>query len=400
MSQNGVQPDGTAGQGYWQAYEGAGAAPQYDAGAYGANGAAGVADASGVAGTPDVAAAAPQYDGAAYAPGTYEVPLAYAYAAPYDAQAGGYQTQMAPAPVQDPQPVPQPASVYAYDPQPQAPWPGTPSPAPWPAPAPSPAPGPSPSPMPAPSPVPRVAAPGAAPVPAPAAAKRVRRGASPLGIVLAFIAGVLVTLIVGDIVLTNAGFGQFDPAKPVMEYMWLIEDGDFAQAAAMADPGLGDAEKALMRDGILTLTHRMTDSRITHVERTGFGAYDVTVAYQVADALFTDTVSLHRTGVTPYVSWTFDRSLLGAVYVPDDTGVTFSVAGHKVSHADAYSAAGHPSRDGVGWMALAAYPGEYGITIGYGGAGRVSFGPGITAQEIVSANSLTVPVLPKYGYIK
>lgn len=180
--------------------------------------------------------------------------------------------------------------------------------------------------------------------------------------------------------------------------MWLLEHGDFAKAAAKADPGLEDAEKPLMRDGILPQASRMTDSRITHVERTGFGAYDVTVAYQVGDANFTDTVSLHSTGVMPYVSWTFDRSLLGAVYVPDDTNVAISVAGEKVSRADAYSAADHPTRDGVGWMALAAYPGVYVIAIDSGGPRRASFGPMRAAQEIVSASSLASPVLPRYGY--
>ncbi|MDO5687691.1 MAG: hypothetical protein Q4G29_00015 [Pseudoscardovia radai] len=298
------------------------------------------------------------YGASAYMPEAYEAPLAPQpqYAAPQNT----YQAAAALWPAADPQPVfaPQPALM--------------------PQPVPAPQPVLAPAPMPA-------APKDALPVPTAAPTSVKKPMSSKRRAVIALIAALVVALIVGGIVFHNLAVKRGDantqqaqqssgesessasaasensgPKATIQQYLSLLEAGDYGQAANMADPGLSDEQKVLLRDGIVKdASKRVSSTSIDSVSSTNDTDYTADISYTLDGKSYSGTIELSRSGSSSNPTWTFKESLVGDFYIPVVSNTDVTVSGIGVTEDNVDNGAASRAAGGVAWEPIAAYPGVY-----------------------------------------
>ncbi len=237
---------------------------------------------------------------------------------------------------------------------------------------------------------------GAAPMSADAAYGRPshRGGHTSLIVVLA---AVLVVLVVVGVGLGFLSKSKNDPTGYMNSYLDALNNGKYGTAASMEAAGVPDAQRVLLKDGIIAdpskrISNAHVTSSMTDGDRRLYG-----ITYQLGSlGTAQGTAVIKKTGSFVFATWSFDGiGMLSGIDVPAD-GPTITINGQSITpdsnNADMASRAGTVSTYGSDGnlvtpdhITALAYPGVY--TVGVADGGNQYYTVDLSGSSSLSSDS-------------
>lgn len=201
-------------------------------------------------------------------------------------------------------------------------------------------------------------------------------------ILILLIAVIVVVAIISAVTIARVSESKKDPRTIVENYMNALADGNYGKAAGIADPGLTDAQRVLLQDGIIPdVSKRISSVAVGDPKQLSSTEYSLPVTYTVSGNTSSDmSVIVKKSGKFLNTSWSFEKSLLGVIIVPSTSFATVSINGKtptadsnytdtSISTSDSSSSLNYgessnspQSANDANMIAVPAYPGEYNVT--------------------------------------
>ena len=201
-------------------------------------------------------------------------------------------------------------------------------------------------------------------------------------ILILLIAVIVVVAIASAVTIARVSESKKDPRTIVENYMNALADGNYGIAADIADPGLTDAQRVLLQDGIIPdVSKRISSVKVGDPKQLSSTEYSLPVTYTVNGDTSSDvSVIVKKSGKFLNTTWSFEKSLLGVIIISSTSYATVSINGKTptddsnytntgISTPDSfYSLGSDDSDDGLAsasktdLIAVPAYPGDYDVT--------------------------------------
>ncbi|OZG49552.1 hypothetical protein [Pseudoscardovia suis] len=222
----------------------------------------------------------------------------------------------------------------------------------------------------------------------PVAAKKPMGAKTKIFILL--IAVIVIVAITSAVTIARVSESKKDPRTIVENYMNALADGNYGIAADIADPGLTDAQRVLLQDGIIPdVSKRISSVKVGDPKQLSSTEYSLPVSYTVNGNTSSDvSVIVKKSGKFLNTTWSFEKSLLGVIIVSSTSYATVSINGktptadsnytntgistpdsfYSLGSDDSSSLDSDDSDNGLAsasktdLIAVPAYPGDYDVT--------------------------------------